>query len=100
MKTILLTALAAVFATSVAFADGDDLVVSNKSVDASAIGKGGVTGSITWFQTEGSFATNGKALAGSVYVDTCDCWDDVTVANDSTDALAVGNAAAGTVIVK
>ncbi len=99
MKTILLTALAAMFASSVALAN-DDLIVNNKSVDATAVGKGGVTGSVTWFQTEGSFATDGKALAGSVYVDDCNCWDDVTVVNDSYDSLAVGNAAAGSVIVK
>lgn len=98
MKTILLTTLAVMMSTSVALAD-DDLMVTNASVDALAVGDTGIIGAATFGGIVGAASTNGTALAGSVYVDTCDCWDDVTVVNDSFGAIAVGNAAAGSVVV-
>ncbi len=98
MKTILLTTLAVMMSTSIAVAN-DDLVVDNKSVDALAVGDSGAIGVVSIFGAEGAIATAGGALAGSVYVDACDCYDDVTVMNDSTGAIAVGQAAAGSVIV-
>ncbi len=98
MRTILLTTLGVAMSASVALA-ADDIYVDNASVDALAVGEAGAIGNIDTYGATGTIAVAGKALAGSVYVDACGCYDDVVVDNDSTGAIAVGNAAAGSVLI-
>lgn len=108
MKIRVLTgaALLALFASTSASAGKLTIDTTNYSSDAIAVGDTlAVTGAITPFGAGGALlAIGSRAEAGSVRVNAdgvgCACKRKVTVYNDSMGALAVGNASAGSTVIK
>ncbi len=95
MKIQTLT-MAALLAFSCA-ASASTLNVNNDSKDANAVG-GNITANDTpWGNATGE---GGAALAGSVVIESCDCFEVINVNNKSDGANAISGGIAGSVVVQ
>ncbi len=102
MKIQVLTAsvLLALFATTSASAHSTKLTATNNAADSIAVGGLDSVGGTGFPAPLGATLSTGIAIAGSIVVDDCGCYDDVTLRNKSRKALAVGNAGAGSIIME
>lgn len=100
IQVLTATAVLALFTVTSAIAS-EEIEATNDAKNSVAIGGdsyGGVDSG--GFPHGDSFRAQNEAIAGSIIIDNCDCFDDMYLTNKSRNALAVGNAGAGSIIVE
>lgn len=105
MKNLLIGLTLSLFATA-AFAQqgggGMDVTATNDSSDATAVGGDTLAGTAEHHDIDVLSVLDGVAIAGSILVNPadCDCYDELTLVNTSKNSLAVGSAAAGSIVIR
>lgn len=99
LTTISVVTLLAAASASVDAGQRGKLYVTNDAKNSVAVGGELMAASATPFTASGIYASGKRAHAGSVIVNGCQCYKKAVVVNKSRNAIALGAATAGSVVL-